>query len=252
MDTNDEREVDRVMAERFSTLRADGEWQPNLQRGLALLRERRVAKRGRKRRWGYITAGALAACLPIVAFPISRAFAEHCISACVQETATVRQLLLGSVSSLNASSTYVKPGNRKLAPDFTLRNAFGQQVSLSEFRGKVVLLNFWATWCGPCEQEIPWFVEFQQANKERGFDVLGVSMDEGGWTTVRPYIEKKRINYRVMIGNDEVAGLFGGLQSIPLTIIIDRLGRVAAVHAGLCRKDEYEGDITAVLNEREK
>jgi peroxiredoxin len=80
--------------------------------------------------------------------------------------------------------------------------------------------------------------------------VLGVSMDEGGWNTVKPYAEAKQINYPMAMGNDHVAGLFGGLHTIPLTLIIDRDGRVAAVHAGLCRKDEFERDINAVLNER--
>ena len=172
------------------------------------------------------------------------------MSACVQETAAVREFLLGRTSGRASSSTYVKADDRRMAPDFTLTDASGQRVKLSDFRGRVILLNFWATWCAPCNQEIPWFVEFQQLNRQRGFAVLGVSMDEGGWTVVKPYIEEKRVNYPVMIGNDEVAGLFGGLRTKPLTLIIDRSGRIAAVHAGSCRKDEYESDINAVLNER--
>ena len=250
MDTNDESEIDRMIAERFSTLRADGDWHPNLQRGLALLQQKRAATNGRRRRWALVAAGAVAACLPIMAFPVTRALAERCVSACVLETAAVRQLLMGKTSSATPNNTYVKPANRRMAPDFTLNDAAGQPLKLSEFRGKVVLLNFWATWCAPCKQEIPWFVEFQRSNEQRGFAVLGVSMDEGGWHSVQPYIEEKRVNYPVMIGNDEVAGLFGGLDSIPLTLIIDRSGRIAAIHAGLCRKDEYESDIDAVLNEK--
>jgi peroxiredoxin len=136
-----------------------------------------------------------------------------------------------------------------MAPDFTLTDESGRSIRLSDFRGKVLLLNFWATWCEPCGREIPWFVEFQHANKQRGFAVLGVSMDAGGWNTVKPYAEAKQIDYPLAIGNDHVAALFGGLHAIPLTLIIDRAGRVAAVHAGLCQKDEYEHDIDAVLNE---
>jgi len=250
MDTNDEREVDRVIEERFSAFRPDAGWHPNLQRGLGLLRERRAAKKGRRRRWTLIATGAVAACLPIVAFPVTRALAERCVSACVQETAAVRQLLVGRTSSVSPGNTYVKPGDRQMAPDFTLNDASGLPVKLSEFRGKVVLLNFWATWCAPCAQEIPWFVEFQHSDEQRGFAVLGVSMDEDGWHSVQPYIREKRINYPVMIGNSEVASLFGGLHAIPLTLIIDRSGRIAAVHAGLCSRNEYESDINAVLNER--
>ncbi len=75
-------------------------------------------------------------------------------------------------------------------------------------------------------------------------------MDKGGWTAVKTYIEKKRVNYPVMIGDDKVAGLFAGLRTQPLTLIIDRFGRIAAIHAGACRKDEYESDIKAALGER--
>ena len=256
MDTNsemrasDQSEVDRIIAERFSASGADGGWQPDLRRGFALLKERQAAKIRRKRAWAVAASVAVAAGLPIMALPVTRAFADRCVSACVEQTAAVRQLLMGNSARTTPSSTYVKPGDRELAPDFTLNDATGNAIRLSESRGKVVLLNFWATWCAPCKQEIPWFVEFQQSNKQRGFAVLGISMDEGGWSSVKPYIDEKRVNYPVMIGNDKVAGLFGGLQSIPLTLIIDRAGRVAAIHAGLCRKSEYESDINAILNEK--
>jgi peroxiredoxin len=254
MDTSDESAVDRMIAERFSTLRGDTDWHPNVQRGLSLLKHKRAATDARKRRQTLIAACVLAAAIPVTAFPITRALAQRCVSACVEETAVVRQLLLGN--TLTASNTYVPPVDRKMAPDFTLTDASGRAVKLSESRGKVVLLNFWATWCGPCEQEIPWFVEFQssvefqRANDSQGFTVLGVSMDEGGWPAVKPYISRKGINYPVMIGNHEVARLFGGVGAIPLTVIIDRSGRIAAIHAGLCKKAEYESDIRAVLNER--
>jgi peroxiredoxin len=250
MDTSDRGEMDRMIAERFSNLRADSDWHPNVQRGLALLRQKRATTNGRRRRWVIAAAGAVAACVPIMAFPVTRALAARCVSACVVETAAVRELLLGKTSSATVGSASLKAGERKMAPDFTLNDSAGRAVQLSEFRGKVVLLNFWATWCGPCKQEIPWFVEFQRSNEKLGFAVLGVSMDEDGWHAVNPYVEKAHVNYPVVIGNDEVAKLFGGLESIPLTIIIDRAGRIAAIHAGLCRRDEYESDIKAVLNEK--
>jgi peroxiredoxin len=101
----------------------------------------------------------------------------------------------------------------KAAPNFTLKDADGRNVSLSDYKGKVVLLNFWATWCGPCKLEIPWFVEFEQKYKDRGFAVLGVSMDEDGWEVVKPYLAKTKVNYRILLGNDDVAKLYGGVDS---------------------------------------
>src|SRR6185312_10013115 len=99
---------------------------------------------------------------------------------CVAETALVRQLLLGNVST-RASSAFVMPRDRRMAPDFALPDESGRLVRLSDSRGKVVLLNFWATWCLPCEKEIPWFIELQRENASRGFTALGVSMDRDGW-----------------------------------------------------------------------
>jgi peroxiredoxin len=250
MDTNDRSELDRAITERFSACRPDDDWHPDFHRGLTLLRERRAAATGLRRSWMFVVVTALAAAVPIMAFPVTRAFAGHCVSVCVQETLAVRQLLLGSSTSSTPSSTFVPSSDRRMAPDFTLTDASGRIVKLSGFRGKAVLLNFWATWCWPCEQEIPWFTGFQRANEGRGFTVLGIAMDKSGWSAVKPYTDRKRVNYPVMLGNDEVAASFGGLHSIPLTLVIDRSGRIAAIHAGLCRKDEYEGDINAVLNEQ--
>jgi cytochrome c biogenesis protein CcmG/thiol:disulfide interchange protein DsbE len=251
MDMNNEKEVDQMIAERFSAFRADDEWQPNTARGLSMLREHRAGRDGRRRRWALVATGVAAACVPLLAFPMTRAFAERCVSACVQQIAVVREALPGSLAPVPANTnTFMKPGDRSVAPDFTLADASGQPVRLSDFRGKVVLVNFWATWCRPCKEEIPGFIEFQRSNAERGFSVVGVSMDEGGWSTVKPYIEKIGVNYPVVIGNDEVARLFGGLKSIPFTVVIDRAGKIAVIHSGLCSREEYERDIRTVLDEK--
>ncbi|MCX6623256.1 MAG: TlpA disulfide reductase family protein [Acidobacteria bacterium] len=136
----------------------------------------------------------------------------------------------------------------KAAPDFSLRDVHGKTVKLSDYRGKVVVLNFWATWCGPCKVEIPWFMEFEQRYKDRGFAVLGVAMDDEGWTVVKPYIEAERVNYRVVVGNDEVSTKYGGVDSLPTTMIVDRQGQIAATHIGLVSKGTYEDDIARLLN----
>lgn len=240
---------DQWVEDRLAELRPASDWQPDALRGLAQFRKHREKVKSRNRRWGWLAASAVAAGLPLMAFPTTRLFAQRCVSACVSQTNWVRDLFAGNQSSSAPNSVYVKPENRKVAPDFVLDDASGKPVRLSDFRGKVVLLNFWATWCAPCSIEIPWFIEFQTAHQDTGFATLGVSLDEGGWDAVRPYIEKRKINYRVVVGNDDVAQQYGA-ASLPTTFIIDKSGRIAATHVGLCSKSEYEADIKAELEER--
>ena len=137
--------------------------------------------------------------------------------------------------------------DRKPAPDFTLHDARGADLRLSDYKGKVVLLNFWATWCGPCNVEIPWFVGFENAYRDRGFAVIGISLDEDGWQAVQRYTEEKKLNYRIAIGNDAVSQMFGGINSLPTTLMIDRNGRVAAAHTGLVSRSTYEEEIRRLL-----
>ena len=137
--------------------------------------------------------------------------------------------------------------NRLGAPDFTLRDIHGVPVRLADYRGQVVLLNFWATWCGPCQTEMPWFQEFGAAYKDRGFAVLGVAMDEGGWDAVKSYAARYKVNYRILLGNEQMARRYGGLAALPDTLLIDRDGRIAAEHLGLVSKGIYEREITALL-----
>ena len=135
----------------------------------------------------------------------------------------------------------------KNAPDFTLRNAKGERLSLSDFKGKVVLLNFWATWCGPCKTEIPWFVDFETQFQARGFTVLGVSMDEDGWKVINPYVVEHKINYPIVLADEEVNELYGGIEALPTTLLIGRDGKVAFIHAGLISRADYEKEIRLLL-----
>ena len=136
---------------------------------------------------------------------------------------------------------------REPAPDFSLRDANNHEVKLSDFQGKVVLLNFWATWCGPCKIEMPWFVEFQRKYRDRGFSVIGVAMDEEGWNVVRPFADRLKLNFPIVIGNDEVADKYGGIAALPTTYIIDKQGKVALMHQGLTSKGDYEDEIEQLL-----
>jgi peroxiredoxin len=132
-----------------------------------------------------------------------------------------------------------------------LKDANGSSVKLSDYRGKVLLLNFWATWCGPCTLEIPWFIEFEQEFKSRGFEVVGVSMDDEGWAAIKPYVAEHKMNYRVLLGDDSVSQLYGGVEALPTTFIIDRDGKIASVHVGLAGKDEYLNEIQSLLGEKQ-
>src|SRR6266853_1269337 len=150
-------------------------------------------------------------------------------------------------SSSKRVTTSGESSNRKAAANFSLADANGVQVSLADYKGKVVLLNFWATWCGPCKIEIPWFMEFNKTYKDRGFAVLGVSLDEDGWKSVKPYLAEKKIDYTVVVGNDQVSKSYGDVESLPTTFIIDRDSRIAFVHMGLVGKDTYEKEIRSLL-----
>src|SRR6266404_4562376 len=90
----------------------------------------------------------------------------------------------------------------KAAPEFALKDADGKTVRLSDYKGKVVLLDFWATWCGPCKIEIPWFIDFERKYKDQGFAVIGISMDEEGWSVIKPFVSELAINYRILQGSD--------------------------------------------------
>ncbi|MFL6451789.1 MAG: peroxiredoxin family protein [Bryobacteraceae bacterium] len=167
--------------------------------------------------------------------------------------------LLASTPACNKTNTNTRQeqskatGQRKPAPDFTLQDANGTSVKLSDLRGKVVVLNFWATWCGPCALEIPWFIEFEQQFKSRGLEIVGISMDEDGWKAIKPYVASHKMNYRVLLGNDSVGQLYGGVDSLPTTFVIDREGRLAfPPHVGLPGKNEYLNEIQTLLDEKQQ
>jgi cytochrome c biogenesis protein CcmG/thiol:disulfide interchange protein DsbE len=133
------------------------------------------------------------------------------------------------------------------APDFTLQDLDGNPVSLSDYEGKVIMVNFWATWCGPCRMEIPGFIELQNTYSN-DLVIVGVSMDQGGPRVVEPFVEKNGINYPVVYGNGQVATAYGGIRGIPTTFIIDRDFKIQRKYVGYQANSVFENDIVSLMD----
>ena len=142
------------------------------------------------------------------------------------------------------------------APEVTFKDLDGKDATLKQYKGKVVLVNFWATWCDPCFVEIPWLIEMQQKYEAKGFTILGVSMDEEGKSAVVPFLAKERfnvngqklpMNYPIVIGNDEVADKFGGLLGYPTSFLISRDGKIVKKVQGLISYEELTKAIESQL-----
>lgn len=128
----------------------------------------------------------------------------------------------------------------KKAPDFTLTTMEGNTFTLSDHKGKIVVLNFWATWCAPCREEIPDFMELHKELKEQGIMFAGISVDKEGWQKVRPYAKDMEINYPIMVNNGKVSRQYGPIRAIPTTFIINKKGRVEYVAPGKLTKEKLK------------
>jgi thiol-disulfide isomerase/thioredoxin len=134
-----------------------------------------------------------------------------------------------------------------IAPDFTLQSLDGKTVRLSDFRGKPVVLNFWATWCGPCKIEMPWFVDLQKQYGPAGLQFLGVAMDDASSKDIAEFAESMKVNYPILIGKESVGDAYGGVQFLPETFYIDRNGKVVDKAFGLKGRGEIEDAIKKIL-----
>ncbi len=231
---------DQWVDDRLARLNPEDEWQPRVPVALARFEERRSTGR-----WPRIVSVAAVAAICVLTFPAPRAFAQRMMAPCLEA----------------CENLVLNPGDFRIErmiwsfhhwlgiapPDFEATDASGATFRLSDYQGKVILLNFWATWCRPCQEEIPWFVEFQRVYGDKGLAVIGVSMDEGGWKAVRPVLESQKINYRVAIGDSELAQKYGGLESLPQSLLIDRKGRRLVAHSGITTKSQYEREIVRAL-----
>jgi peroxiredoxin len=135
----------------------------------------------------------------------------------------------------------------KVAPDFALQSINGKTVRLSDFRGKAVLLNFWATYCAPCRIEMPWFVELQDRYAAEGLQVVGVAMDDAGPDDIEKFASELGVNYPILVGGETVGNAYGGVQFLPSTFYIGRDGKVVGKVFGLKTKNEIEENIKKTL-----
>jgi peroxiredoxin len=163
-------------------------------------------------------------------------------------TVVLSIVLLSSSSGVAAGG---RPATtRRKAPAFVLSDASGSRVRLSDYKGNVVVLDFWATWCTGCKVEIPWFMEFQDKYKSQGLSTIGAAMDDEGWEKVRPYIKEHPFNYPIVAGDAASLAKTFSITGLPLTILIDRAGKIVDTHAGVVDKDAWEREVRAVLDER--
>jgi peroxiredoxin len=149
--------------------------------------------------------------------------------------------------------------NRKPAPAFQLVTQDGTKMQISDYRGKVLLLNFWATDCGGCVLEIPSFIELEKAYKDKGFTAVGISMDisyedlkdaNEAWGRVRPFIAKHGVNYPIAMGDDAISKAYA-LNAFPATYLIDKSGKIAVAYVGVViNKDNVATNINSLLSER--
>lgn len=151
------------------------------------------------------------------------------------------------------------PASRKQAPDFQLITADGAKVRLSDLRGKVVLVNFWATGCGGCVLEIPSFIEIEKTYKDPAFTAIGISMDmsyegrksaDDAWSSVRPFMKKYGMNYTIAMGDDETLTAYA-LTALPATFLIDKSGKIAVAYVGVViNKENVAANIKSLLSEQ--
>jgi thiol-disulfide isomerase/thioredoxin len=153
---------------------------------------------------------------------------------------------------VNASST----ASEAAMPSIVMKDLNDRDVTLAQYKGQVVLVNFWATWCAPCKIEIPWMIEFQKKYSSRGFTILGVSMDEEGKKVIAPYLEKERfdvngqkeaMNYPILLGNDSLADKFGSIMGLPTSMLFTRDGKKVKTIVGLVDHDDIAKAIEGLL-----
>lgn len=234
---------------RLGALEPGEKWEPNAAAALARFKSQREREKWPIGRWALGVAGAVcvALCL-LVLLPSARAIAHRCLECSVAVWQYTFSVSSSESPAEVASTGLVAAEERKAAPDFNLVDASGANVSLASLRGKVVLLNFWATWCEGCQVEIPWFIQFQKKYAAQGLTVVGVSMDDDGWKAVKPWIREKSVNYPIVVGNKQIADQYA-FSGMPHTVLIDREGRIADVQLGVVKRIATDKKIRGLLGD---
>jgi cytochrome c biogenesis protein CcmG/thiol:disulfide interchange protein DsbE len=161
----------------------------------------------------------------------------------------ISQLFLFSIASFSFAPIYASENSiiGKTAPAFTLMDLNGKKVSLSDFKGKVVILDFWATWCPPCVREIPHFIELYKEYKDNGFAMVGISVDQQGINVVKAFNQRFKINYPILMADSQISRAYGNITGIPTTFVIDPAGKIYRMYVGYRSKSVFETDIKKLL-----
>lgn len=138
----------------------------------------------------------------------------------------------------------------KAAPDFELSDLDGKMVKLSDFKGRPVLVNFWATWCGPCKIEMPWFIDLKKKYEGQGFEIIGIAMEDTENEKISEFTKKMGVNYVILKGKNAVADAYGDVQGLPTSFYLDREGKIVAQHAGLVSRSVIEDDVKLAIGEK--
>lgn len=133
------------------------------------------------------------------------------------------------------------------APNFRLKTAAGKTIELQDLQGKVVVVNFWATWCPPCRMEIPGMLEVYRKYRSRGLEIIGIALDQDGWNKVSPLVRDMNIDYPIVLGDPFVTKAYGGIRAIPTTVIVNKDGTIADKHVGFFSKENFEAEISEML-----
>jgi peroxiredoxin len=229
--------------DRLASLAPHDIWKPDFTAARSRLRDRLAAPRHNWSRLGgwfaVLVAASFILALGLTSAPTPQVLAQRCIDCSI---AVWQAITPGTPAAAKLDPT----NQRHPVQEFALKDANGTLIRISDLKGKVVVVNFWATWCGGCQVEIPWFVEFYNKYKKAGLEIIGVSLDADGWRAVGPYLKEKPIPYTIVIGNDTTARQFN-VTAMPVTLLIDREGRVAATNVGVPAKSTYEADIQSLL-----